>query len=316
MTKKIGFYVFPDFLLLDLAGPLAAFQMANRLAGAALYRTLVCSVDGGLVQSSAGLPCPTEKLPRAGLDTLIVSGGAGALEVGEADAAALRRLRARRIASVCTGAFVLARSGLLDGRRATTHWRHAGRLQREHPQVRVDGEQIYIVDGPLWTSAGGTACIDLALRMIEADAGRELARQVAQELVVYYQRPGGQSQFSALLALAPESDRIAQTLGYAREHLTEDLSVERLAALACLSPRQFGRLFKQETGETPARAVERIRAEVARELVEDGREPVELIAAKVGFHDPERMRRAFLRRFGHPPQALRRMRAQAAPQPA
>jgi transcriptional regulator GlxA family with amidase domain len=171
-------------------------------------------------------------------------------------------------------------------------------------------------DGAIWSSAGVTAGIDLALALIEEDFGRDLSRAVAQELVVYHRRPGSQSQFSAMLALEPESDRVRRALGFARDHLGERLPVERLAEAAHLSPRQFGRAFRAETGETPAKAVERLRAEAARARIESGSDPVERIAESVGFSDPERMRRAFLRLFGQPPQALRRaargLRASAA----
>ncbi len=161
-------------------------------------------------------------------------------------------------------------------------------------------------DGPVWTSAGITAGIDMALAMIEDHYGTAISRATAQQLVVYHRRPGGQSQFSALSQMDAESDRIRASLSYARDHLGDALPIECLAEVACLSPRQFGRAFKRESGETPARAVERLRAEAARSRIEEGREPIESIAASVGFHDPERMRRAFLRLYGQPPQALRR----------
>ena len=222
---------------------------------------------------------------------------------------AIKRLaaNARRIASVCTGAFLLAEAGLLDGRRATTHWARAADLQRCYPAVTVDADRIFITDGPIWSSAGITAGIDLALALIETDHGTHLARAVAQELVVYHRRPGGQSQFSALSLMEPTSDRMRIALTYAREHLAEPLTLERLAEAAKLSPRQFGRAFRRETGETPAKAVERLRAEAARLRLEDGSEPVERVAQAVGFDDPERMRRAFLKLYGKPPQEIRRI---------
>lgn len=224
------------------------------------------------------------------------------------DVAAIQResAKVRRVASVCTGAFVLAECGLLDGRRATTHWRMAADLQREYPGIRVVSDSIFIQDDHIWTSAGITSGIDLALALIEEDCGAPVAVAVSQDLVVYYRRPGGQSQFSAMSEIAPESGRIRSALSYAREHLADSLSVERLAEVACLSPRQFARAFKAETGETPAKAVERLRAEVARVRVENDAEPVESIATAVGFSDPERMRRAFIRLYGEPPQGLRR----------
>ncbi|MDE2581672.1 MAG: GlxA family transcriptional regulator [Rhodospirillales bacterium] len=324
--RRIGFLVFPDFQILDLSGPLAAFQLAGRPAATdeapagagAPYCAVVLSETGGAVVSSAGLPILTERFVGAerALDTVIVVGGAGARLVAPSPAL-LGFLRAAapvvpRMASVCTGAFVLAAAGLLDGRAATTHWRHAALLQRRYPEVRVDGDRIFTRDGAIWTSAGISAGIDLALAMIEADLGLETARATARDLVVAYRRPGGQSQFSTLLALDPGQDRIRAALDFARTHLHEDLPVERLAAAACLSPRQFGRAFLAETGQTPAKAIERLRAEAARARIEARREPIEAVARAVGFGDPERMRRAFLRSFGVPPQAVRR----ALPRPA
>jgi transcriptional regulator GlxA family with amidase domain len=213
---------------------------------------------------------------------------------------------ARRIASVCTGAFILAAAGLLDGRRATTHWRFATRLQATYPAIEVDADRIFVKDGSIWSSAGITAGIDLALALIEEDLGAAVAKAVAREMVVYYRRPGGQSQFSTLLELTPRSARVHRALSFARDHLSEPLPVERLAEAARLSQRQFGRAFAAETGQTPAKAVERLRAETARPLVEDSTQSLEEIARATGFSDPERMRLSFIRAFGQPPQALRR----------
>jgi transcriptional regulator GlxA family with amidase domain len=214
--------------------------------------------------------------------------------------------RARRVASVCTGAFVLAAAGLLDGRRATTHWARAAEFARAYPRVNVEPDRIFIRDGDLWTSAGITAGIDLALALAADDLGEAAAKRAAQQLVVYHRRPGGQSQFSALLEADRPSGRFSPLLAWARERLGEPLPVERLADRAAMSPRHFARAFTAETGMTPAKAVERLRLEAARERVESGAEPIEGVAAHTGFGDPERMRRAFLRAFGQPPQALRR----------
>ncbi|MBB3211404.1 transcriptional regulator GlxA family with amidase domain [Herbaspirillum sp. Sphag1AN] len=309
-TRQIGFLLFLDCSLLDFTGPLTAFDVANRLAGHQHYQLRVMSEQGGLLESASGIAVITRPLERAPLDTLIVAGGAGPRE-GLLSATLLdytqhAAAQARRVASVCTGAFVLAAAGLLDGKRATTHWRMATRLQRMHPAVQVDSDKIFIKDGKVWTSAGISAGIDLALALIEEDHGAELARAVARELVVYHRRPGGQSQFSSLLAMDPPSGRIRQALSYARDHLHESLSAERLAEVACLSRRQFDRAFSAETGQTPAKAIEKLRAEVARPRVEAGDESLENIARAVGFDDPERMRRAFLRVFGYAPQAIRR----------
>lgn len=310
MTRRIAFLVFPAFQILDLTGPLAAFELAGRDRAPSPYRLDVLSETGGLVQSSAGLGVMTQPLGRARYDTVIVAGGQGTYAAVQSKAllAFLRAAagRARRVTSVCSGAFLLAAAGLLEGRRATTHWQRAALLQRLYPRVLVDADRIFLRDGSVWTSAGITAGVDLALAMIEEDLGFAAARDTARQLVVYHRRPGGQSQFSALLDLDPPSDRLRRALSFAREHLHEALPVERLAEAACLSPRQFGRLFRAETGQTPAKAVERLRVEAARLRLEEGREPVEAIARAVGFSDPERMRRSFIRHFGQPPQALKR----------
>ena len=205
------------------------------------------------------------------------------------------RQAGRRLASVCTGASVLAAAGLLDGRRATTHWRHAAELARNHPDVRVDADRIHVCDGDTWTSAGITAGIDLALAMVESDLGAEVAGATAREMVVYHRRSGGQSQFSALQDLAPDSERIRAVLEHIRGNLGAALTVEHLADVARVSPRQFLRSFKAETGETPAKAVERIRAEAARAHLEAGADSIDSVARRAGFTDSERMRRTFLR---------------------
>jgi transcriptional regulator GlxA family with amidase domain len=309
MTRRIGFFIFPHFQLLDLSGPLTAFQFASdKVAGS--YWHAVVAARPGVIVSSSGVPVIAQSLGRAAFDTFIVVGGRGVHAY--ADAKPMRRLiirsaaRSRRTASVCTGAFLLASAGLLDGRRATTHWRLAERLQQAYPAVDVDPDRIYVKDGSVWTSAGISAGIDLALALIEEDLGDAVAKAVAQEMVVYHRRPGGQSQFSAMLDLASSSDRIGRTLQFARSHLSETLSVEHLAEVACMSARQFARVFTAETKCTPAKAIERLRVEAARPMVEDGEQALDAIARSVGFHEPERMRKAFLRAFGQPPQALRR----------
>jgi len=311
--RDVAFLVFRDFQIQDLTGPLAAFEVAGRLLGDDSYRCQVISLAGGSVQSSAGLEITTQKAGFSAYDTVIVAGAGLGAYPDDALPETCDYLNhvvakgARRIASVCTGAFILAASGLLDGRCATTHWKYAARLQREYPRVKVDGDRIFTREGGIWTSAGVTTGIDMALAMIGEDHGADLSHAVAQMLVVYHRRPGGQSQFSAIADMEPESDRIRNVLTYIREHLHESLSTELLASVACLSPRQFGRAFLAETGETPAKAVERLRVEVARQRVERGAEPIEIIAHKIGFTDPERMRRAFIRVLGHPPQSIRRM---------
>ena len=309
-ARKISFVVAPEFELLDLSGPMGAFNFARDLHGGR-YEISVVSSSGGPVLSGAGLAIETAGPETAAdADTVIVAGGPNA-HLSKRQPATTNLIgslasSARRIASTCTGAFYLAESGVLDDHRATTHWRWAPLLQSRFPRLSVDVDRIFVNDRQVWSSAGITAGIDMALAMIEADYGPEMARSVARDLVVYNRRPGGQSQFSAILELEPASDRIRDALAYAREHLTENLSVERLAEAACVSSRQFSRLFLKETGETPARAVERLRVEVARPSIEDGQRPIELIAREVGFGDAERMRLSFLRLLGQTPQALRR----------
>jgi transcriptional regulator GlxA family with amidase domain len=311
MPHDIGFLVFPDFQILDLTGPLSAFEMPARTVFPKPYRLHVLSERGGSVESSSGLEVITRPLSDQRLDTLIVAGGPGTAAAAASSVLKAFVLRtavtARRTTSVCTGAFILAAAGLLNSRRATTHWNSAALLQRLYPQIDVESDRIFVKDGSIWTSAGISAGVDLALALIEEDLGTEIARAAARQLVVYFRRPGGQSQFSALLDLDPSSDRIRQALTFAREHLHEPLSVEQLAKAASLSTRQFGRAFLSETGQTPAKAIEQLRAEVARLQIEIGFEPIEMIARSVGFSDPERMRRAFIRAFGQPPQALRRI---------
>jgi transcriptional regulator GlxA family with amidase domain len=195
---------------------------------------------------------------------------------------------------------------MLDGRRATTHWHRARELRTRFPKVKVEEDRIFIIDGPVWTSAGMTAGIDLALAMIEKDLGADVARAVARQLVVYHRRGGGQSQFSALLELDPKSDRIQSALTYAKRHLASPLTVRQLAEAAHLSPRQFSRAFHAETGQSPAKAVENLRVEAARLMMEQSRHSIDAIARQTGFADRDRMRRAFLRAFGQPPQVIRR----------
>jgi transcriptional regulator GlxA family with amidase domain len=311
MARDIGFLVFPDFQILDLTGPLSAFEAPTRTVAPKPYRFHVLSERGGSVESSSGLEVITHPLSDERLDTLIVAGGLGTAVAAASSVLKAFVLRtaatARRTTSVCTGAFILAAAGLLNGRRATTHWNSAALLQRLYPQIDVESDRIFVKDGSIWTSAGISAGVDLALALIEEDLGSEIARDTARQLVVYFCRPGSQSQFSALLDLDPSSDRIRQALTFAREHLHEPLSVEQLAKVASLSTRQFGRAFLSETGQTPAKAIEQLRAEAARVQIERGSEPIEMIARSVGFSDPERMRRAFIRLFGQPPQALRRI---------
>jgi len=308
MSRRIDLHVLAGFQLLDLTGPLTVFEFAEEIAPGS-YRTAVISEAGGAVTASSSLEVTTAS-PSENRDTLIIVGGytidAATASQATVDAVRLLASRSRRTASVCTGAILLAATGLLDGRRATTHWRFAVRLQSHYPKVKVDADKIFIKDGAVWTSAGITAGIDLALALVEDDLGVDVSRAVAREMVVYHRRPGGQSQFSALLDMEASSHRVRAALQFARDHLAEKLSIERLADAAGVSPRQFSRAFLAETGQTPAKAVERLRVEAARPGVEEGVEPLEEVARRAGFADPERMRQGFIRIFGQPPQAIRR----------
>lgn len=310
MTQRIGLVVFPGFQILDLVA-LSVFELANAEAGRTVYELEVLSEHGGPVASTAGVTVDSRAFDRRRFDTLLVAGSTTVPPSSDGLLDFLRRAlpRTRRLGSICTGAFVLAEAGLLDGRRATTHWHFARELQRGFPAIRVEEDGIFIQDGPVWTSAGMTACIDLALALVEGDLGLELSRSVARKLVIYHRRAGGQSQFSALLELEPRTDRIQQALDYAKKNLHKNLSVDQLAEVAHLSPRQFSRAFLAETGQSPARAIEKLRVETARILIEEGGQSVDRIAAQTGFSDPERMRRAFHRAFGQPPQSLRRAAA-------
>ena len=310
MPAQIAFLIFENFQLLDAAGPIAAFEIAGRYRPGAYALTTLAKSHGVVASSSGASMSALDMRSAHALDTLVIAGGDGTRQAFR-DRELLDFLRqaaakARRIASVCSGAFLLAEAGLLDGKRATTHWGRTSDFAGRYPQVRLEPDRIFIRDGAIWTSAGITAGIDLALALIAEDLGEGVARQTAQQLVVYRRRPGGQSQFSALLEMERPDGRFASLIAWARERLAEPLNVERLAAQAAMSPRNFARRFHEETGHTPARAIERLRVECAREKIEASPEPIDRIAAATGFGDAERMRRAFLRAFGQPPQALRR----------
>lgn len=305
--QRIGLIVFPGYSLISF-GAMSVFELANLLTDRPSYDLHVLSEHGGQVSTSLGMSVGTEAFDDAAYDTLIVGGGMTVEPSTPGLIDFVRRApdRARRVAAICVGAFVLAEAGLLDGRRATTHWAYARGMQASYPRVKVDEDRIFIQDGSVWTSAGMTAGIDLALALVEADLGADAARSVAKKLVVYHRRAGGQSQFSALLELTPKSDRIRQALAYARDHLHTALTVSDLAEAARLSPRQFSRAFHAETGQSPAKAVEHLRLEAARLMMEQSRHPIDTVAQQTGFADRDRMRRAFLRAFGQPPQVIRR----------
>ncbi|WP_454765945.1 GlxA family transcriptional regulator [Cupriavidus campinensis] len=307
---RIGFLLMDGFQVMALATQ-SVFEYANMVAGEPFYRVENYSVNGGPVTSSMGMAVETRAAgTHAAVDTWVMAGVGNPLEapVPEAMLAFVRKAapRARRVASICTGAFVLAEAGLLAGRRATTHWAYARAMQRSHPDIRVEDDRIYIVDGPIWTSAGMTAGLDLALAMVEKDLGADTARSVAHKLVMYQRRSGGQSQHSELLDLSPKSDRIQSALDYARKHLGQPLTVEDLAETVHLSPRQFSRIFTAETGQSPAKAIESLRLEAARLMIEQSRHPLDVVARETGFRDRRHMREAFVRGFGIPPQAVRR----------
>ena len=310
MPRRIAFLVFPDFQILDATGPIAAFEIAERYRPGT-YALRPVAVTSGPVASSSGICMHASPLGRAdAVDTLIVAGGEGTRAAAVCDKT--RRFvsscgaRARRVASVCSGTFVLAAAGLLDGRRATTHWSVTAELSRRFPSVRLDADRIYVRDGKIWSSAGITAGIDLALALIGEDLGEEIARRTAQQLVVYHRRPGGQSQFSPLLQMERTDGRFGELWDHVRTHLGDRLSVTELAKLSCMSPRNFSRVFTEEVGIAPAKAVERLRVDTARAALESGGHSIQQVAAACGFGNPERMRRSFLRVLGAPPSALKR----------
>lgn len=303
----LGFVVYPNFQVMGFAA-ITVFELANLTAEKTIYQVSLLSEEGGPVRASAGFSVETEAFDTKVFDTVVFGAGT---QIEPATPGLLDFVRhsvqaSRRVAAPCVGAFTLAQAGVLDNRRATTHWAYARELKNRYPLVKVEEDRIFIIDGHVWTSAGMTAGIDLALAMVEKDLGPELARTVARKLVVYHRRGGGQSQFSALLELDPKSDRIQRALDFAKQHLRSALTVEELADAANLSPRQFSRAFRAETGQSPAKAVENLRVESARLLMEQGRLSMDMIANETGFADRERMRRAFLRAFGQPPQTVRR----------
>ncbi len=317
--RQIAILVYPGVQSLDLTGPQEVLIGAHGLLHTTDpsdpgYEVRVVSRDGAPLRCSSGLtivPHGDFSEAPADLDTLIVAGGYGSREASldrpTLDWIAAASACARRIASVCTGAFLLAAAGLLDGRRATTHWGSASELARLHPKVHVDPEPIFLRDGPIWTSAGVTAGMDLALALVEEDISRDLALAIARHLVMFLRRPGNQSQFSATLAA---QEPVREPLREARRHILEnidaDLSVEALAGLAHMSPRNFARAFRAETGVTPARYVESVRIEAARRALEDTPAPVASVASACGFGTPETMRRSFLRSLGVAPAEYRR----------
>jgi len=309
MTRRIAFLIYPDFQLLDAAGPIAAFEIAARHVPDG-YSLRVVAAKSGLIESSSGASMQAHPFGSArSIDTLIVAGGDGSRTAMHCPKTQrfiqACAVHARRTSSVCSGSYLLAAAGLLDGKRATTHWSRAADFARKFPRIRLEPDCIFIKDGSLWTSAGISAGIDLSLAMIEADLGESVARRTAQQLVVYYRRPGGQSQFSALLEMERANGRFATLLDHVRNHLDKRHSVADLAEQACMSPRHFSRAFQAETGMTPAKAIEQLRAETARGAIAGTGRSVQDIARTCGFGNAERMRRSFLRLFGAPPSAVK-----------
>lgn len=315
-ARVIELLAYPAVQMLDVTGPLQVFATANELATEAghapPYTLLVVAkpgVAGVITSAGVGLATAALPLPDAAVDTLLVAGGPG-VAAAVADPALVDWLRqrvprARRVASVCTGAYLLAASGVLDGRRAATHWSFCDDLARRFPAVRVERDPIFVRDGPIWTSAGVTSGIDLALALVEEDLGRTMALAVARYLVVFLKRPGGQAQFSAALSLQTAEDRFGTLHDWINAHLADDLTLPVLANQAGMSERSFSRHYAEATGLTPARAVERLRVEAARQLLSESRLPVKRISQRCGFGSEETMRRSFLRLLSATPQDYR-----------
>ena len=310
--RRVVILAFPGLQTLDVHGPAEVFATATALNRGDGYALEVVATEPGPVRTSsvALQPDDTVGACRGPIDTLLVPGGTGVVAACEDErlvawvrAAAAR---SRRVASVCTGAFLLATAGLLDGRRATTHWSGCTELARRHPEVDVDPDPIFVRDGHVITSAGVTAGMDLALALVEEDLGREIALEAARWLVLFVKRPGGQAQFSAQLAAQmAEREPLRELQAWIPDNLTGDLSVPALAARACMSERNFARAFRAETGMTPAAYVELARVESARIALETGGLPVEAVARRSGFGTVETMRRAFRRRLGVSPASYR-----------
>ncbi|HBF28591.1 GlxA family transcriptional regulator [Rhizobium sp.] len=311
--RTIDILGFERAQLLDITGPFQVFATANEelalLGKPPVYQVRLIAKTGDVVTNS-GLPLTSQPLPdaRQPIDTLLISGGRGVNaaceDVALVDWIRTKAAHTRRVCSVCSGAFLLAEAGLLDGRKAVTHWNRCAEFSARFPNVKLDPDPIFLQDGPIWTSAGVTAGIDLALALVEADLGRSLALSVARELVVFLKRPGGQSQFSSILALQQGGDRFDALHGWILNNLRRDLSVETLADQVNMSPRSFCRHYRKSTGQTPARAIEKIRVEAARHLLEQGLS-VSQTRQRCGFGADETMRRSFLRILSITPQVYK-----------
>ena len=310
--RRVVIVAFSGVQTLDVIGPAEVFSTAGALSGKP-YDIVIAGPQAGAVDASSGLKLHAAKALksiRGQVDTLVVAGGLGTepASYDEQFVASIRSLagRSRRVTSVCSGSFLLARAGLLDGRRATTHWSSCDLLAKRHPAITVEKDSIFVRDGDVWTSAGVTAGMDLALALVEEDLGRAVALETARWLVLYVQRPGGQAQFSApLAAQMAEHEPVRDAQAWVVEHPDADLTVEALAARANMSTRNFARVFRREVGMTPAAYVESIRVERAQRELESTRASVETISRRCGFGTPETLRRAFRRRVGVGPTEYR-----------
>ncbi len=313
MTHRIAFFIYPGFQQLDVSGPLTAFEIAERLRPGSYSWSIVASNagDAKTIASTSGVPWVAKTLPRKNaFDTLLIAGGEGIDEI-ITDQKIITWIKkaastSARIASVCSGSFLLAAAGVLDNKQATTHWHRSKAFAQQFPKVKVDADKIFVRDGNVWTSGGVCAGIDLALAIIAADLGEKVARYAARMMVVYYRRPGGQSQFSELLEMEQAQGRFTELLDYVRGNLHKRHSVNDLAEYACMSPRNFARAFLDETGNTPANAVERLRVETERAALESGSNSIQALAESCGFGNTERMRRSFQRLLGISPSSIKR----------
>ncbi|MDU4942437.1 MAG: GlxA family transcriptional regulator [Mixta calida] len=306
---RVGLIIAEQFQSLALS-TLTVFEFANLVLGETFYSCTVYSESGGEVNSSYGLSIISRKLTdEAAADTWLVGGVLMPTKLPATDGIISflqnQASHARRVAGICTGAFVLAQAGLLSERRATTHWAYAQSMKILHPAVRTEDDLIYIIDDRIWTSAGMTAGLDMVLAMVEKDHGTDVARNIAHRMVMNQRRSGGQRQHSELLALSPKSDRLQMALEYVRQNLNKTLSVEHLADAVHVSTRQLNRLFLNEMGKSPARVIERLRLEAARLMIEQSRLSLDVIARESGFRDRRHMRDVFMRGYGIPPQSLR-----------
>jgi transcriptional regulator GlxA family with amidase domain len=314
-AKRIAVLAFPNVQVLDVVGPLEVFSRTSRWLrdhgkrAEHVYQVEIIGLKRGPFRTSSGLRLYADRgfaEVGRGIDTLLIAGGLG-IEECRSHAPLLRWIRSqarlvRRLASICTGAFLLAEAGLLQGRRATTHWNHCSDLARDFPQVKVEPDTIFVREGSLYTSAGVTAGMDLALALVEEDFGREVALATARELVMFLKRPGGQAQFSAQLSVQfAEHEPLRELQSYIVEHPSDDLSVARLARRVAMSPRNFARVFLREVGTTPASFVTSVRVETARRLLEESSESLNAVCSKSGLGTTESMRRAFLRALGIAP---------------